>query len=120
MPDGFRHLRVEHDERGVETITIDLQNTPVNVFNSEFAAELAEVVARLERDLPRLTVFRSGKPSGFLAGADVREIQRLQTEDEARAVVAAGQGLLDRVERLPFPTLAVIHGPCLGGGLEFA
>ena len=31
-----------------------------------------------------------------------------------------GQQLFDRIERLPMPTVAVIHGPCLGGGLEFA
>lgn len=120
MPDGFRHFRTECDDRGIETITLDLRDAPVNVFNAEFAAELAEIVARLERDPPRLAVFRSGKASGFLAGADVREIQRLSTEAQARAVVVAGQDLFDRVERLPFHTLAVIHGPCLGGGLEFA
>ena len=120
MPDRFRHLRTERDERGIETITIDLQDAPVNVFNAELAAELVEVVARLERDPPRMAVFRSGKESGFLAGADVREIQRIRTEEEAHAVTAAGQVLFDRVERLSFPTVAVIHGPCLGGGLEFA
>jgi 3-hydroxyacyl-CoA dehydrogenase/enoyl-CoA hydratase/3-hydroxybutyryl-CoA epimerase len=120
MADDFRHLRQEYDSRGVATVSFDVQDSPVNVFNEEVVRELQRVVERLERDPPKLVVFRSTKPSGFIAGADIRQLRQLATEDEARAVVAAGQELFDRVERLPCPTVAVIHGPCLGGGLEFA
>src|SRR6476660_3895434 len=116
----FRHLRLERDGRGVATVPLDVQGSPMNVFNEEVFRELEEVVARLERDPPRAVVFRSAKPSGFFAGADVRSIQQLKTESEVRAVLAAGHELFDRVERLPFPTVAMIHGVCLGGGLEFA
>jgi len=120
MSDDFRHLRLDRDARGVATATFDVKDSPVNVFNDEVARELQRVVERLERDPPKVAVFRSGKPAGFFAGADVRQIRRLATEDEVRAVITAGQQLFDRVERLPFPTVAVIHGQCLGGGLEFA
>src|SRR5438552_1822153 len=120
MADEFRHLRLERDARGVATVTIDVQGSPMNVFNDEVFADLQAAIAHIERDPPRLVVFRSGKASGFLAGADVKQIRRLTTADEVRAVLAAGQQLFDRVERLPCPTVAVIHGPCLGGGLEFA
>jgi 3-hydroxyacyl-CoA dehydrogenase/enoyl-CoA hydratase/3-hydroxybutyryl-CoA epimerase len=65
-------------------------------------------------------VFRSAKPSGFMAGADVHRIRQIESESEVRAVLTAGHELFDRGERLPCPTIAVIHGPCLGGGLEFA
>jgi 3-hydroxyacyl-CoA dehydrogenase/enoyl-CoA hydratase/3-hydroxybutyryl-CoA epimerase len=114
------HLRTDRDGRGVETITFDVQGVPMNVFNEEVFRELEAVVARMEREPPRLVVFRSAKASGFLAGADVHSIRGMKTADEARMVLAAGHELFDRVERLPFPTIAVIHGPCLGGGLEFA
>jgi 3-hydroxyacyl-CoA dehydrogenase/enoyl-CoA hydratase/3-hydroxybutyryl-CoA epimerase len=120
MPDAFRHLHLDRDTRGVATVTLEVKDSPVNVFNDEVAAELSSVVDQLENQPPRLAVFRSGKASGFLAGADVKQIQGLRTENDVRAVLAAGQNLFDRVERLPFPTVAVIHGPCLGGGLEFA
>jgi 3-hydroxyacyl-CoA dehydrogenase/enoyl-CoA hydratase/3-hydroxybutyryl-CoA epimerase len=120
MADEFRHLRLERDARGVACVTIDVRGAPMNVFNEEVFADLQGAIERLEKDPPRLTVLRSGKPSGFLAGADVKQIQGLTTPDEVRAALAAGQQLFDRVERLPCPTVAVIHGACLGGGLEFA
>jgi 3-hydroxyacyl-CoA dehydrogenase/enoyl-CoA hydratase/3-hydroxybutyryl-CoA epimerase len=120
MPDEFRHLRLERDARGVATVSLDVKDVPVNVFNDEVARELQEVVQRIEREKPRVLVLRSAKPSGFLAGADVRQIRRLKSEDEVRSVLTAGQQLFDRIEQLPFPTIAVIHGPCLGGGLELA
>jgi 3-hydroxyacyl-CoA dehydrogenase/enoyl-CoA hydratase/3-hydroxybutyryl-CoA epimerase len=114
------HLRMDRDARGVATVTFDVQGVPMNVFNEEVFRELESVVAGLERDPPRLVVFRSAKASGFLAGADVHSIRQMRTADEVRMVLSAGHELFDRVERLPFPTVAVIHGPCLGGGLEFA
>ncbi len=120
MSDDFRHLRMERDGRGVVTVTFDVLGSPVNVFNDATTGELVEVVSRLERDPPRVVVFRSGKPSGFIAGADIHRIQRITTEAEARAVQSAGHELFERMERLPCPTVAVIHGVCLGGGLEFA
>jgi 3-hydroxyacyl-CoA dehydrogenase / enoyl-CoA hydratase / 3-hydroxybutyryl-CoA epimerase len=120
MADDFRHLRLDRDGRGVVTVTLDVQGAPVNVFNAEVFEELQDVVGRLEREPPRLVVFRSAKPSGFLAGADIHQVRRVESESEAQAIQAVGQQLFDRVERLPCPTVAVIHGPCLGGGLEFA
>src|SRR5262245_40820518 len=120
MSNGFQPLRLDRDPRGVATVTFDVQGSPVNVFNDEMFRELGRAVEQLERDSPRAVVFRSAKPSGFMAGADVHHIRRIESETEARAVIDAGHELFDRVEKLPCPTVAVIHGPCLGGGLEFA
>jgi 3-hydroxyacyl-CoA dehydrogenase/enoyl-CoA hydratase/3-hydroxybutyryl-CoA epimerase len=120
MADDFRHLRLDRDTRGVATVSLDVQDAPVNVFNDEVFRELQQAVEQLERDPPRAVAFRSAKPSGFLAGADVHLIRRLESEAEVRAVLTAGQELFDRIERLPCPTVAVVHGMCLGGGLELA
>jgi len=111
---------MDRDERGVATVTFDVRGTPFNVFNDEVIGELRAVIDELDRDPPRVVVFRSGKASGFFAGADVNRIQQLETPDEVRAVIDAGHDVFDRIEHLPCPTVAVIHGPCLGGGLEFA
>lgn len=120
MTNVFKHFLVERDVHNVAVVTLDVQGSPVNIFADEVVQELNEVVNLLERETPRAVVFRSSKPSGFLAGADVKRIQRIPTEEEARNVQEVGQQLFDRIEKLPCPTIAAIHGVCLGGGLEFA
>ncbi|OWK47299.1 3-hydroxyacyl-CoA dehydrogenase NAD-binding domain-containing protein [Fimbriiglobus ruber] len=119
MSDGFKHMTVERDARGVATVWLDVQGYPLNVFSDEVLDELGRVVGEFEREMPKVVVFRSRKASGFLAGADVRRIRQIATPDEARMAVDLGRNLFDRVENLTCPTVAVIHGPCLGGGLEF-
>jgi len=116
----LHHLRLDRDTRGVATVTFDVHGSSFNVFNDEVIGELRAVVKEFERDPPRAVVFRSGKASGFFAGADVNRIQQLETADEVRTVIDAGHDVFHRIEQLPCPTIAVIHGPCLGGGLEFA
>ena len=116
----FQHVRFDRDGRGVATVTFDVQGAPVNVFNEDVFRELEQVVADLERNPPKLIMFRSAKASGFFAGADIHRIRGITHPDEVRMVLSAGHDLFGRVERLPCPTVAVIHGPCLGGGLEFA
>ncbi|VTT97401.1 multifunctional fatty acid oxidation complex subunit alpha : Multifunctional fatty acid oxidation complex subunit alpha OS=Rhodopirellula sallentina SM41 GN=RSSM_06309 PE=3 SV=1: ECH: 3HCDH_N: 3HCDH: 3HCDH [Gemmataceae bacterium] len=120
MTENLKHLRIERDARGVATLTFDVQGAPFNVFNDEVIGDLRSVIDDIERDPPRVVVFRSGKASGFFAGADVNRIQQLEHADEVRAVIDAGHSTFARIERLPCPTVAVIHGPCLGGGMEFA
>ncbi len=120
MINGLRHFTLDRDDRGVVTVSFNVQGFPVNVFTDEVVEELARIVEDLERSAPTLVIFRSGKASGFLAGADVRRIQRMETPDEASVAIDAGRDLFDRIWHLPCPTVAVIHGLCLGGGLEFA
>ena len=73
----------------------------------------------LERQAPRGLVIASAK-EGFIAGADVREFAQVRTPEEALPFVRAAHAILERLERLPCPTIAAINGYCLGGGLELA
>jgi 3-hydroxyacyl-CoA dehydrogenase/enoyl-CoA hydratase/3-hydroxybutyryl-CoA epimerase len=117
----FNHLRIDRDGRSVVTVTFDVAQRSVNVLDEGVLGELDAAISRLERDRTiRLIVFRGAKPSGFLAGADVHRIHSLSNSDEVETAIRRGQDLFQRIEALPAPTLAVIHGPCLGGGLEFA
>ncbi|MGA8436390.1 MAG: 3-hydroxyacyl-CoA dehydrogenase NAD-binding domain-containing protein, partial [Methyloceanibacter sp.] len=65
-------------------------------------------------------VLMSAKSTDFLVGADIREFSSFATEQQVKEVVKATLGLLDRIEKLPIPVVAAIHGFCLGGGLELA
>jgi 3-hydroxyacyl-CoA dehydrogenase / enoyl-CoA hydratase / 3-hydroxybutyryl-CoA epimerase len=117
----FQQLRVDRDGRGVVTVTIDVVGRPVNVFDESLLREFAALVEELQEDRSaRLVVFRSAKPGGFLAGADLHRIAGMATVDEAEKLLSTGQTLFRRVAELTAPTVAVMHGPCLGGGLEFA
>lgn len=117
----FENLRVERTRPGVMTVVFDAPGRSVNVVDESLLQDLSALVDRLEQDRAvHLVVFRSGKPSGFLAGADVKRIRQIASPQEADRMLRAGQELFDRIAGLPMPTVAVIHGPCLGGGLEFA
>ena len=65
-------------------------------------------------------MIRSGKPTGFIVGADVNEFASLDTPEQGRALVARGWNLFNRLAAVRYPTLALIQGHCLGGGLELA
>lgn len=114
------HFRMERSDSNLVTVWIDVAKRSMNVFHSSVIDELEDLIAELEADSAKAIVFRSAKASGFFAGADVNQIAELNGREEVEAVVRRGQGLFARVESLPMPTIAAIHGPCLGGGLEFA
>ena len=117
----FQNMKFERNIPGVMTVAFDMPGRPVNIFDESLLRELEQLIVELEQDRElSLVVFRSGKESGFFAGADVHRIQQISAAEEAEVVLRAGQQLFDRIAALRMPTVAVIHGPCLGGGLEFA
>src|SRR5262249_10398909 len=100
---------------------IDVPRLSVNVFTKQLLTDLdaaLEIVAK--ESAIHVLVARSAKSSGFLAGADLRSFTEIKSASEATALSALGQTLFDKVANLRVPVIAVIGGPCLGGGLEFA
>ena len=111
---------VHRDHRGILTAILNVPDQPVNVFSDGVLHDLGELLLAVEHDeTVKALVFRSGKESGFLAGADLHLIERLHTEADAREACYSGQEVFERLQDLAIPTLAVISGVCLGGGLEF-
>ena len=82
--------------------------------------ELDTVLAALESQRPTGLVIRSAKPSGFIAGADVNEFRGATDPRAVETAIGRAHAVIDRLEGLKIPTVAVIHGFCLGGGLEVA
>ena len=112
---------VEKDTDGSAVLKLDVPDRPLNVFNRQVLADLDAALDAVQAE-PRvpLLVVRSGKKSGFVAGADLEEFLSIRDSAEASAVSERGQRLFDKLAGLPMPTVAAVHGPCLGGGLELA
>ena len=101
-------------------LVLDVPGRRHNVLSSEVLGDLDQALADLEMRSARGVLIRSGKSEGFVVGADVHEFRRILDAARAAELTRAGQKVLERLSRLPYPSVAVIHGPCLGGGLELA
>ena len=114
------HWKLETDAEGVAFLTLDKAGSSANTLSSEVLHELDARLAEIEAARPRAVVVASAKPSGFVAGADIKEFTALRTPEQAYTLIRAGQVVLDRLAALPCPTVAAINGFALGGGLEVA
>jgi 3-hydroxyacyl-CoA dehydrogenase/enoyl-CoA hydratase/3-hydroxybutyryl-CoA epimerase len=113
--------RCEHDARGVWTLWFDQSEHSQNVLNRTAFEELDSQLDKAQADSSTTgLVIRSGRPEGFCAGADLRTILAYPTTAQVEDLLVRGLAVFDRLASLPFPTAAVIHGLCLGGGLELA
>lgn len=113
-------FRLSVDAERIAWLTFDKPGASANALSSEVLDELDRQLAVVERVAPRGLVILSAKENGFVAGADVKEFTTLASVAEAEALIERGQRVLARLERLPCPTVAAIHGYALGGGLELA
>ena len=99
-----------NNPKSMTTLDFDVMN--------DFTAVLDELYAKAGE--LKGAIFFSHVKDCFIAGADITLIASLTTEAEAADKSEQGQSIFNRVEDLPFPTVACVDGVCLGGGLEFA
>ncbi|HEV7609634.1 MAG TPA: 3-hydroxyacyl-CoA dehydrogenase NAD-binding domain-containing protein [Steroidobacteraceae bacterium] len=111
---------LETDADGIAWLSFDKPGSSTNVLSHDTLLEFDAQLQKLAQSPPRGVVVRSAKPSGFIAGADVREFSQLTSTAQAFDMVRAAQAILARLEALPCPTVAIIHGFALGGGFELA
>lgn len=119
-PRSASAFRIERDG-DLAILWFDLPGEKVNKFSSAVMTEFAGVVGELEQagDIRRIIV-ASGKPSIFIAGADVTEFSKATSAEQAREYTRFGQQTIHRFSKLPQVTVAAINGAALGGGCELA
>jgi 3-hydroxyacyl-CoA dehydrogenase/enoyl-CoA hydratase/3-hydroxybutyryl-CoA epimerase len=110
----------EVDADRIAWLACDMPGSSTNVLSATVIQELAAALTQLAAEKPAGLVVYSAKRSGFIAGADIKEFVDIRTPEEGYALVRAGQTVFDRLDAMPFPSVAAIHGFALGGGLELA
>jgi 3-hydroxyacyl-CoA dehydrogenase/enoyl-CoA hydratase/3-hydroxybutyryl-CoA epimerase len=111
---------LELDADRIAWLVCDTPGTSTNVLSSVVLRDLDERLTEIAAQQPAGVVIRSAKPSGFIAGADIKEFLKIRTPEEGYALVRAGQTVLDQLQQLRCPSVAALHGFVLGGGLELA
>ena len=116
----LRHCHLQRDADGLAWLALDHAGARVNVLSEALLDDIGLALDALRAEPPTGLVIRSAKAAGFMAGADLKLLTTLSEIDAARAFAERGWALLARLAAAPYPTLALIHGDCLGGGLELA
>jgi 3-hydroxyacyl-CoA dehydrogenase/enoyl-CoA hydratase/3-hydroxybutyryl-CoA epimerase len=120
MGGAYRNWKAETDSDNLVWLSLDKPDSSTNVLSADVMAELDGIVDELAAQKPRGVIVRSAKESGFVAGADVEEFTRIKDADDAMHLVRRGWDLYNKLAALPFPTLALVNGFCMGGGVELA
>jgi len=116
----YHDFRLTRDSDGVAWLLFDRADSSANTLSAEVIEGLDRVLTELETNRPTGLVVRSAKTSGFIAGADVNEFRGASDPKQVETAIGRAHAVVDRLEALRIPTVAVIHGFCLGGGLEIA
>jgi 3-hydroxyacyl-CoA dehydrogenase / enoyl-CoA hydratase / 3-hydroxybutyryl-CoA epimerase len=116
----LRHWKTELRHDGVLVLSFDRDGESVNTFGQDVLLELGSLLERIALEPPKALILRSAKDKGFIAGADIREFQEFDRKGTIGDSIRRGQSLFQKIADLPFPTVAAIHGFCMGGGTEIS
>jgi len=117
---NLQHWKLVVDAEGIATATFDKAGETANSLSADVLREFSSLLDQLDLYPPKGLIIRSGKEAGFIAGADIGEFSQLDTPEKGRELVERGWTLFNRLEAVKYPTLALVRGHCLGGGLELA
>lgn len=115
-----KFFRVEYDEQNIAWLYFDTPHSSTNVLTREALEEFDQQLITIAQAHPKGLVILSAKQNGFIAGADVKAFATIDSPEAAKRLILRAHDIFHRLESLSFPSIALIHGYCLGGGLELA
>lgn len=113
-----QYIRIETTDSGIVILILDNTEASVNVLSTPFMNALESAVDQLATENPKAVVIRSGKEAGFVAGANIEEIEQITQEKDGYEKSRRGQSVFAKIANLPVPTIAAVNGHCMGGGTE--
>jgi 3-hydroxyacyl-CoA dehydrogenase/enoyl-CoA hydratase/3-hydroxybutyryl-CoA epimerase len=117
----YQHWHARSDEEGIVWLSMDVRDQAVNTFSESSLNELGGFLSQLALDEACTgLIIRSAKKTGFILGADIHHFKQIGNPILVERFIALGRDVFDRLAHFPKPTLALIEGYCLGGGLELA
>lgn len=116
----YKHLTLTQDDNQLLWLDLHVEGKSANVLSIDVLNEIDRICDEIRDSGAKGLVIHSSKPSGFVAGADISHFREVKDEHQARDFIRKGQAILQKYENLPMPTLVIIQGFCLGGGLEWA
>ncbi len=117
---NYQHWRLHQDAERILWLSLDRQGASVNTINQEVLSELELILNSLKVEETRGIIILSAKPKGFIAGADIKQFINLNDAEEAYKLVRQAQTVFNQLSALSIPSVALIRGFCLGGGMELA
>jgi 3-hydroxyacyl-CoA dehydrogenase/enoyl-CoA hydratase/3-hydroxybutyryl-CoA epimerase len=122
MFDGLRLAHWQADRRpdGILILTLDRSDQGVNALSRAVLDELESMIERIQLELPKGIVIISGKDAGFIPGADIKGFEQIAAKGGVEDWIRRGQLIFQKLAELRCPTVAAIHGHCMGGGTEIA
>ncbi|MGA2655051.1 MAG: 3-hydroxyacyl-CoA dehydrogenase NAD-binding domain-containing protein [Gammaproteobacteria bacterium] len=117
---AYKNWHFNIDDAQIAWLHFDNANSKVNILHTTAVKELNDIVDEIKNNKPKALVILSDKSSAFCMGADIHEFADNTDLEAIKAHVMLGQSVMQKINDLPFPSIALIHGFCLGGGLELA
>ena len=117
---SYQDWIIEQNNDGIVWLKIDVHASSINTLSAQVFVELQKILTELTKNLPLGVAITSNKPRQFIAGADIKEFSQITDKRQALEKVHFGQRIMNQLDQLDCPTIAVINASCLGAGLELA
>ena len=119
-PGNGRHWKLEHDEHNIAWLHLDMADSKVNLLSGAVLEELRDLLEKLSVNTPQGVIILSDKTTGFIFGADIKEFLELDDISQSQPFLDRGHEIMDLLAALPCPTVSMVKGMCLGGGMELS